>query len=73
MSPPIRIGAVGYLNARPLTWALDRNPGRWDTRYDLPSVCSSLLHAGQVDVGRGPSIGDLPDPRDRFVPGGGHG
>ena len=22
----IRIGAVGYLNARPLTWALDRAP-----------------------------------------------
>ena len=23
---PVRIGAVGYLNARPLTWALDRDP-----------------------------------------------
>ena len=33
---PVRIGAVGYLNARPLTWALDRAPERWQVRYDLP-------------------------------------
>ena len=25
--PAVRIGAVGYLNARPLTWALDRDAG----------------------------------------------
>ncbi len=36
----LRIGAVGYLNARPLTWALDREPSRWQVRYDLPSVCA---------------------------------
>ena len=35
---PVRLGAVGYLNARPLTWALDRSPERWRVRYDVPSV-----------------------------------
>lgn len=73
MSAPIRIGAVGYLNARPLTWALDADPGRWVIRYDLPSVCSSLLHAGQVDLGLVPSIDYLQDPDYRFVPGVGIG
>lgn len=65
----VRIGAVGYLNARPLTWALDRDPGRWTIRYDLPSVCASLLQAGEVDLGLTPSIEYLHAPDYRFVPG----
>jgi chorismate dehydratase len=66
---PIRIGAVGYLNARPLTWALDRSPERWAVRYDVPSVCAALLHDGQVDLGLIPSIEYLSAPDYRFVPG----
>ena len=69
----VRIGAVGYLNARPLTWALDRDPGRWKIRYDLPSVCSALLHAGDVDLGLVPSIDYLQSPEYRLVPGVGIG
>jgi chorismate dehydratase len=69
----VRIGAVGYLNARPLTWALDRDPQRWQIRYDLPSVCSGLLHAGEVDLGLVPSIDYLQSPDYRFVPGVGIG
>jgi chorismate dehydratase len=64
----VRIGAVGYLNARPLTWALDRDPARWTIRYDLPSVCAGLLQAGEVDLGLTPSIEYLHGPY-RFVPG----
>jgi chorismate dehydratase len=71
--PPFRVGAVGYLNARPLTWALDRDPGRWSVRYDVPSVCASLLHAGKVDLGLIPSIEYLERPDYRFVPGVGIG
>ena len=66
---PLRIGAVGYLNARPLTWALDRDPGRWLVRYDVPSVCASLLHEGHVDLGLIPSIEYLQSPEYRIVPG----
>jgi chorismate dehydratase len=66
---PVRIGAVGYLNARPLTWALDRDPERWQVRYDLPAVCAKLLHAGHVDLGLIPSIEYLSAPDYRFVPG----
>lgn len=70
---PVRIGAVGYLNARPLTWALDRSPDRWQVRYDVPSVCARLLHAGDVDLGLIPSIEYLSAPDYRFVPGVGIG
>jgi len=70
---PIRIGAVGYLNARPLTWALDRSPEHWHVRYDLPSVCAALLHSGETDLGLIPSIEYLQSPDYRFVPGVGIG
>jgi chorismate dehydratase len=66
---PVRLGAVGYLNARPLTWALDRAPDRWDIRYDLPAVCADLLYRGEVDLGLVPSIDYLRAPDYRLVPG----
>lgn len=71
--PPLRIGAVGYLNARPLTWALDWAPERWLVRHDLPSVCASLLYSGDVDLGLVPSVEYLRAPDYRFVPGVGIG
>ena len=52
---PVRIGAVGYLNARPLVFDLEQD-ARFDVRFDLPSRCADLLHAGQTDLGLIPSI-----------------
>lgn len=71
--PPVRLGAVGYLNARPLTWALDRHPDRWDVMHDVPSVCAVRLHRGDVDLALIPSIEYLQAPDYRFVPGVGIG
>jgi chorismate dehydratase len=51
----VRLGAVGYLNARPLVYGLDRQP-RFQLRYDVPSLCARLLHEGAIDVGLIPSI-----------------
>lgn len=53
--PVVRVGAVGYLNARPLVYGLDRNP-RFEIRFDVPSRCAELLHQGSSDVGLIPSI-----------------
>ena len=52
---PIRLGAVGYLNARPLVYQLERSPN-FSLRFDIPSKCADLLHAGDIDVGLIPSI-----------------
>jgi chorismate dehydratase len=66
---PIRLGAVGYLNARPLVYGLDREP-RFELRYDIPSECARLLHAHAIDVGLIPSIEYLRGPQPyAFVPG----
>jgi chorismate dehydratase len=62
-----RLGSVGYLNARPLVFGLDRSP-RFDLRFDLPSRCAALLHEGAIDVGLIPSIEYLRGPY-RIVPG----
>ena len=66
---PVRLGAVGYLNARPLVYGLDRQP-RFDLRYDIPSECARLLHAHAIDVGLIPSIEYLRGPQPyAFVAG----
>ena len=40
----------------PADMGTDRSPDRWRVRYDVPSVCSALLHAGEVDLGLIPSV-----------------
>jgi chorismate dehydratase len=70
---PVTLGAVGYLNAKPLVFGLERSP-RFAVRLDLPSRCATLLHEGAIDVGLIPSIEYLRGPagdghRYRIVPG----
>jgi chorismate dehydratase len=52
----LRLGAVEYLNARPLVYGLDRRVDRFDIRFDVPARCAELLHGGRVDLGLVPSI-----------------
>lgn len=52
---PIRLGAVDYLNARPLVFGLELRHG-FELRFDPPSKCAALLHEGSIDVGMIPSI-----------------
>jgi chorismate dehydratase len=66
---PVRVSAVGYLNARPLTFTLDAAPDWWAVRYDVPSVCAALLHSDEADLGLIPSVEFLQFPDYRFVPG----
>lgn len=52
---PVRLGAVEYLNARPLVFGLELDP-RFSLRFDAPSKCAALLHEGSIDIGMIPSI-----------------
>jgi chorismate dehydratase len=56
MPSPVRLGAVDYLNARPLVYALELETERFSLRFDVPSKCAALLHEGSIDVGMIPSI-----------------
>lgn len=53
---PARLGAVSYLNTRPLVRGLHQQPDLFTLRFDVPAVCASLLHDGAVDVGLIPAI-----------------
>jgi chorismate dehydratase len=64
---PARLGAVGYLNARPLIFGLERSP-RFTVQCDVPSECARLLHANDIDVGLIPSIEYLHGDAYRIVP-----
>ncbi|MEW6753124.1 MAG: menaquinone biosynthesis protein [Candidatus Latescibacterota bacterium] len=52
----VRLAAVSYLNARPLTHVLESEPGPFELAYAVPSRCAVDLHAGRADLGIIPSI-----------------
>ena len=52
----IRVGAVEYLNARPLVHGLDTQSDLFSMQYDVPAKCAALLHEGKVDLALIPSI-----------------
>jgi chorismate dehydratase len=52
----LRLGAVSYLNTKPLVYGLAAHPDQFDVRFDVPSKCAELLHEGRVDLGLIPAI-----------------
>jgi chorismate dehydratase len=65
---PVRLGAVSYLNTRPLVHGLEQQSDRFTLRFDVPAICAELLHANDVDLGLIPSI-EYPGHGYRIVPG----
>ena len=65
---PVRLGAVSYLNTKPLVHGLDARRDLFDLRFDVPAQCAALLHEGRIDLGLIPAVeylrGDY-----RIVPG----
>jgi cyclic dehypoxanthinyl futalosine synthase len=78
----IRISAVSFLNARPITYGLEQALGptdddRFDLSFDLPARCAERLATGDADLGLIP-VGAYATSREelRIVPGiaiAGHG
>ncbi len=58
MSRALRLGAVSFLNARPLTAALEGEAGQGGPEliYEVPSECANALREGRIDLGLIPSI-----------------
>ena len=81
MKGPVRLGAVDYLNARPLVHgigpgSLVPGPGSVPSpevplslRFDLPAVCARLLATGEIDLGLIPTIAYYDRPDSRVIPG----
>lgn len=50
MSQPRLIGAVSYLNTRPLVYGLEDRLPEWKLEFDLPSRLADRFHAGELSV-----------------------
>jgi chorismate dehydratase len=64
----IRVGAVTYLNAKPLVEGLTAFAPNLDLSFDLPSRLADQLAAGQLDVGLIPVIEYLRGPGYSLIP-----
>jgi len=55
-STPLRIGAVSYLNTKPLVYRLAESLPEADVVYEVPSRLSTMLAADELDVALVPSV-----------------
>ena len=70
MAERVRIGAVGYLNTRPLVYGLDEAAGdRIELSYDVPAALADQLARGEIDVGLIPTVELARIPDLEIVPG----
>jgi chorismate dehydratase len=67
MANKIRVGAVSYLNTKPLVYRLDEIAPNVEIIYDLPSRLADGLAASELDVALIPSIEYFQDPTYRIV------
>jgi len=67
----IRVGAVSFLNTRPLVWGFEHGlaADRVELRYDLPSGLARSMAAGELDVALLPVIELARIPDLELVPG----
>ena len=63
----LKIGAVSYLNTKPLVYGLDSCVDDIDLIFDLPSRLADRLAAGDLDVALIPSIEAVLDPAYTIV------
>src|SRR3954452_12918527 len=56
MTAPIRVGAVGYLNAKPLYYRLTEFAPGIALEMDLPSRLADRLARGELDIALIPSV-----------------
>jgi predicted solute-binding protein len=68
---PFRLSIIDYLNAAPLNYGFKHGLGfeHFHLRFQVPSVCSDQLRAGEVDAGLISSIEYLRMPGLKIVPG----
>jgi len=63
----LRLGAVSYLNTRPLTAALEDDRESFELHFDVPSACASDLRNQRVDLGLIPSIEYARNPGSYYI------
>lgn len=65
--PPIRVGAVSYLNSKPLIQDLEDLADNAELMLDYPSLLADDLAEGRIDVGLIPSIEVIRSPHYEVI------
>lgn len=68
MNRPIRVGAVSYLNTKPLVEGLHAESPEIDLSFALPSRIADQFHQGKIDVGLIPVVEYFQNEEYRHVP-----
>jgi len=66
---PLRVGAVEYLNTKPLIHNLNSIAPDWELILKVPSLLASDLAQGKLDVGLIPVVEHFRNPIYRIIPG----
>ncbi|MAT10717.1 MAG: hypothetical protein CMM02_06885, partial [Rhodopirellula sp.] len=67
MARPVRIGAVSYLNTKPLVYGLAQRLPNSEIVFDLPSRLADGLACGDLDVALIPTVEYFLDPDYKIV------
>jgi chorismate dehydratase len=62
----VRLGAIGYLNTRPLIAGLEAETG-FELSYGAPSACAAQLREGRVDLGLIPTVEYARSPEPYYI------
>src|SRR4051794_16282976 len=68
MRPRVRVGAVNYLNTKPLIYNLEALAPQAELSLDVPSRLADRLAAGELDVALIPAIEYFRGERYAIVP-----
>ena len=67
MDRPVRIGAVSYLNTKPLVYGLAKRLPEAEIVFDLPSRLADDLAKNELDIALIPTVEYFQDPEYQIV------
>lgn len=68
MRDKLRVGAVSYMNARPLIWGLEKGKNLIDLHLDIPSRLYKLFEEDKLDIALLPAIAYIRNASYRIIP-----
>lgn len=68
MRDKLRVGAVSYMNARPLVWGLEEKKNLIDLHLDVPSRLCKLFEEDNLDIALLPAIAYIRNASYRLIP-----
>lgn len=69
MVKKFRVGAVSYMNTKPLVWGLEKRKDLVDLFFEVPSKLSQMFEKGTLDVALLPAVSYFGHEKYRIIPG----